>query len=55
MGKQKVKPNYRRRSLRLPDLDHMHSRESKSSLQSVRKQIVTATTHAQSLEKNRLL
>ena len=22
MGKQKVKPNYRRRSLRLPDLDH---------------------------------
>jgi hypothetical protein len=22
MGKQKVKPNYRRRLLRLPDLDH---------------------------------
>jgi hypothetical protein len=22
MGKPKIKPNYRRRSLRLPDLDH---------------------------------
>ena len=22
MGKQKIKPNYRRRLLRLPDLDH---------------------------------
>src|SRR5215475_11188548 len=25
MGKQKVKPNYRRRALRLPDLDHCKS------------------------------
>ena len=25
MGKQKVKPNYRRRVLRLPDLDHCKS------------------------------
>ena len=25
MGKQKIKPNYRRRVLRLPDLDHCKS------------------------------
>jgi hypothetical protein len=32
MGKQRIKPNYRRRVLRLPDLDHSKTRREAGEL-----------------------